>query len=92
LTHEDNLSLKGPDAFVAMWQKTLEKMPNYHKDIQDMMYEPDPERSGGARIWVYSHITGITGAVRDTIDMMHFTAKGLFLDSKDVRRDTKRQS
>ncbi len=92
LIHEDNPPLKGPDAFVTTWQKTLEKMPNYHKNIRDMMHEPDPERPGAARIWIYSQITGITDTVRDSVDMMHFTAEGRFLDSKDIQRDTKGRS
>ena len=87
LIHEDDPPLEGPDAFVTTWQQTLETMPNYHKSIQDMIYEADPERPGGARIWVYSQITGVTDALRDSIDMMHFTSDGLFLDSRDVQRD-----
>ena len=38
-------------------------------------------------MWVYSQISGITkDKLTDSIDMMHFSASGLFLDSKDVQR------
>ena len=46
LIHEDDPPLEGPDAFVTTWQQTLETMPNYHKSIQDMIYEG---RSGETR-------------------------------------------
>ena len=90
LVHEDNAPVNGSEAFLAVWGKTLQAMPGYHKDMRDMMVEIDQESNGVARVWVYSRISGIApGVVRDSIDMMHFTHDGLFLDSKDVQRDTK---
>ena len=90
LVHEDNPPVRGAEAFLKIWGKTLEAMPAYHKDMQDMMVELGQEHDGTARVWVYSRIDGITpGTVRDSIDMMLFTHDGLFLYSKDVQRDTK---
>jgi hypothetical protein len=90
LVHEDNPPVKGPEAFLDIWGKTLKAMPGYHKDMQDMMVELGQEPNGVARVWIYSRISGITpGVVRDSIDMMHFDPSGLFLYSKDVQRDTK---
>ena len=93
LVHEDAPPVRGAEAFISTWGTTLKKMPNYHKDMQDMMVELGQEPGGVTRVWVYSRIDGITpGVVRDSIDMMHFTADGLFLYSKDVQRDTKPSS
>jgi hypothetical protein len=89
LIHEDYPPQAGADNFISSWKNLLKKMPDYHKTILDMVFEPDPDRPGGARVWVYSQITGISEKVRDSIDMMHFTGNGLFFDSKDVQRDTK---
>jgi hypothetical protein len=89
LVHADFPPVHGPDAFIAMWEQNLAKMPNYYKDVQDMVVEME-KAHGVARIWVYSQISGIEdGALTDSIDMMHFTAEGLFLDSKDVQRTIK---
>jgi len=92
LTHEDNPPVRGAEAFIRTWSQLLGKMPEYHKDIQSMVVEMDSERPSVARVWVYSRITGISTSVRDSIDMMHFSADGLFLDSKDVQRETKAQN
>ena len=90
LVHEDFPPVRGPEAFIAAWKQNLAKMPNYHKDIKDMVVEMDKESDGVARVWVYSRISGIeSSGLTDSIDMMRFTAKGLFLDSKDVQRAVK---
>ena len=47
--------------------------------------ESDAKPENGARVCVYSGISGIEDNVMDSIDMMHFTADGLFLDSKDAQ-------
>ena len=89
LLHEDGPPVDGPSAFLKTWGKTLQMMPGYHKDMQDMMVELGREPNGVARVWVYSRISGITpNVVRDSIDMMLFSSEGLFLYSKDVQRDT----
>ena len=55
-----------------------------------MVVEMEPGIAGAARVWVYSRIQGIAkDATTDSIDMMRFTAEGLFLESKDVQRVTK---
>jgi hypothetical protein len=65
-------------------------MPDYRKDIRDIVVELGHEPDGAARVWVYSQIRGITpGVVRDSIDMMRFSSEGLFLYSKDFQRDVK---
>ena len=90
LVHEDHPPVKGSEAFLATWGKTLKAMPDYYKNMRDMMVELGQEPNGVARVWVYSQISGITpGVLRDSIDMMHFTQDGLFLYSKDVQRDIK---
>ena len=90
LIHEDHPPVRGPKAFIAVWVKNLATMPGYRKDIRDMVVEMEPGGEGVARVWVYSRIDGIAdGAVTDSIDMMRFTADGLFLESKDVQRATR---
>jgi hypothetical protein len=90
LIHEDHDSVHGAQAFIDTWKANLDRMPNYHKDIKDMIVEFLPGDEGMARIWVYSRISGITeGSLTDSIDMMRFTPKGLFLQSKDVQRTIK---
>ena len=91
LIHEDHPPVKGPKAFIDVWQKNLAGMPDYHKDIKDMVVEMEAGDQRIARVWVYSQITGIVpGATTDSIDMMRFTAEGLFLESKDVQRTVKK--
>lgn len=90
LIHEDHPPVRGPEAFIGIWKKNLAGMPDYHKDIKDMVVEMEPGAAGIARVWVYSRIQGIAkDAVTDSIDMMRFTSDGLFLESKDVQRTTK---
>ena len=90
LIHEDHPPVEGPKAFIDVWKRNLAKMPDYHKDIRDMVVEMEPGAAGVARVWVYSRIRGIAkDAVTDSVDMMRFTADGLFLASKDVQRTTK---
>ncbi len=67
LVHEDNEPVHGAENFIGVWKATLEKMPRYTKEINDIMLEVSPNKQGGARVWVYSTITGITDAVRDSI-------------------------
>ena len=87
LIHEDHPPVTGAKAFIDIWKKNLARMPDYHKDIRDMVVEMEPGAAGIARVWVYSRIQGIEkDAITDSIDMMRFTAEGLFLDSKDVQR------
>ena len=87
LIHEDNPPVHGAKGFIESWGKLLQHMPNYHKVIKDILVEKDPESPNAVRVWMYSRITGITARVRDSVDMMHFSTSGLFLDSKDVQRD-----
>ena len=55
-----------------------------------MVIEMEPAAAGVARVWVYSRIQGIAeNSMTDSIDMMRFTAEGLFLESKDDQRKTK---
>lgn len=90
LIHEDQATVRGPKAFLDVWQKNLASIPDYHKDIKDMVVEINAEDKGVARVWVYSRINGLgNGEVRDSIDMMRFTADGLYLESKDVQRAIK---
>ncbi len=91
LIHEDHPPVKGPKAFIEVWQKNLASMPDYHKNIKDLVVEMEEGDEGVARVWVYSQITGIVpGATTDSIDMMRFSADGLFLESKDVQRTIKK--
>ena len=93
LVHEDGAPVDGPENFISAWGKNLRAMPEYHKDMKDMVVEMDQTQNGSACVWVYSQISGMKpGVVRDSIDMMRFTAEGLFLYSKDVQRDTKQSS
>ena len=86
MIHADNPPVHGSSAFLGAWGANLEKMPDYHKDVRDIIVELGGP-SEAARVWVYSRISGINGdSLTDSIDMMHFTADGLFLDSKDVQR------
>ncbi len=90
LIHEDHSPVKGPKAFIDVWKSNLVKMPDYHKDIEDLVVEMESGSAGVARVWVYSRIKGIAkDAVTESVDMMRFTANGLFLESKDVQRTTK---
>jgi hypothetical protein len=86
LIHADNPPVHGSSAFPGVWGANLAKMPGYHKDVRDIIVElGDP--SAAARVRIYSRISGMQGdSLTDSIDMMHFTADGLFLDSKDVQR------
>ena len=87
LIHADNPPVRGADEFISGWQQNLKQMPDYHKNILDIVVEPGDEHPGVAKVWVYSQISGITkDKLTDSIDMMHFSASGLFLDSKDVQR------
>ena len=90
LIHEDHPPVSGPKAFIDVWMKNLASMPDYHKDITDVVVEMEPGPAGVARVWVYSRISGIrNSASTDSIDMMRCTADGLFLESKDVQRTIK---
>ncbi len=90
LIHEDHPPVRGAREFIEVWMKNLASMPGYHKDIRDMLVEIEPDGASVARVWVYSRIEGIAqDAVTDSIDMMRFTADGLFLESKDVQRTIK---
>ena len=87
LIHEDHPPVRGPRAFIDVWQNNLAAMPDYHKDIRDMVVEMEPGAAGVGSVWVYSRIQGIAkDTVADMIDVMRFTADGSFLDSKDVQR------
>lgn len=89
LIHADDPPVHGPGAFISNWQQNLAKMTDYHKNIMDIIVEPNLEQSGQARVWVYSQISGITDdRLTDSIDMMQFSADGLYLSSKDVQRVT----
>jgi hypothetical protein len=91
LIHEDHPPVKGPKAFIEVWRRNLMGMPDYHKDIKDMVVEMEAGEQGVARVWVYSQIIGIVPeATTDSIDMMRFTAEGLYLESKDVQRTIKK--
>ena len=85
LVHADAAPVHGPDAFLDMWSKNLQHMPDYHKVIIDIICELDDD---GAVLWVYSRIRGIPGDTdwTDSVDLMRFDREGRFVYSKDVQR------
>lgn len=89
LVHDDMPPAQGVDDFIERWSKELEKMPDYHIKIIDIICEPAEEKERGAVLWVYSRITGIPeakGRQVDCVDMMKFDADGKFFYTKDVQR------
>jgi hypothetical protein len=74
LIHEDHPPVKGPKAFIEVWQKNLMGMPDYHKDIKDMVVEMEARDQGEAQVCFYSQIIGIVVALHLNRRLWQFTA------------------